>query len=349
VSASSDLALDRVGATTLEAPSPDAQALVPWSVELTEGQIMVAGTAIHPILARDLWMRLGALLGEAERDGEQAEWSRLAGELDRHFRGCPPAQGRTLDRPSMPVGGLVLQEHEDLVAFRMATYSIAVLKKTKRGWEGPVYALRPTAVGHERRPLGTRVRVAAEAIGPVRRLQLPGPAATLPPRPVKPNARPEVPEWLRARWTDIRVVHAAILALVPNVGDAGGFELFAASLRIPRDELRGHLDTLREQGELVETKPKAAGEIVTWRRAARPAFDAPRKGRGTRVGTAKPARKPAKPATTPKRKAKPAPPAPATLLRCAPCDRMVRVPAGTPVPELPRCATCGGLLVRWSS
>jgi hypothetical protein len=337
-----ELAL-RPRAELLEEPAPATQALAPWRVERRDGMIVLGDGELHPVMARDLWMRLGQLLEATERDADQAEWARLSAELDRHFQGCPGVGGRTIGRPAMPVEGVLLREHEGVATLRLATFSIATLRRTKRGWEGPVYALRPTMVGHDRRPIGQQVRVPLEAVPEVRRLAIAGPAATLPPRSTTPPRRPEVPAWLRERWADIQAVHAEILACVPNVGDVVHFEALAEQLRIVRDVLRGHLETLVEQGELVELDPIAAGEPPRWQRVERVRF---REGRRrTRVAAPKPARV-AKAPKPPKKQAKAAPAAD-VLLRCGPCDRTVKVPAGTAIPAEPKCAKCGGLLARW--
>lgn len=323
----------RAAEASLEPPS--SQALSPWSVELAGGEILISGAAVHPVIARDLWMRLGALLGQAEHDSEQAEWTRLSAELDRHFREAPAAHGRTMGRPSMPVAGLVLRERDDVVVFRLATFSLAYLKPTKRGWEGPVYALRPTSVGHDLRPLGVRVRLQDEAVAPMRRLELPGPAPRPPQRPAIAPALPHLPEAVERRRNESRAILEAILVVFPGIGAQASLDDVAHAVRLPRDILRDHLELLVERGELAETKP-APGVRRTWTRLARQPGQFDSRKPGTRFQ---------KPTGARAKRAKAAPPVGAAL-RCDPCGRVVRLPAGVAVTADPRCKVCGGSLTR---
>lgn len=267
-------ALARTSSTRPAAASEAA--LVPWAIDLRDGAIVIAGNEVHPVVARDIYVRLGTLLDEADRAVDHEDWLRLGRDLDAWFRYARPARGRSLQKPSSPVEGMAYREAEGRAIMRMATYSIAVLKpRSKKGgapWEGAVYTLRPTLTGHDRRLAGFSIRVAAEQIdaapmadpetGSVRPA-LPGPvdAPRNPPRrPIPaPSQSPAVPAWLAERWKTIREEHARILACVAP-GESVTLDELAAQSGLGRELLRSHIGTLVEQAVLVEVTPS------TWRR-----------------------------------------------------------------------------------
>lgn len=338
--------LERVDRALVARPSAASLALSSWAAELVDGKITIGGAEIDPVIARDLWERLGSLLGQADRDADHAEWARLRAELDRAFRRAPPARGRTLGRPSVDVAGVVLRERDDLASLRLATFAVATLRRTSRGWEGAVYALRPTLTGHERRPTGERVRVPLEAVpelAPAAPIALPGPTArTGVSRPSAPAPAPTVPAWLSGRWSQIQALHAEILAMAPSVGDVVDIDALGARLRLPREVLRGELETLCERGELAELRQPDAP--AAWRRREPPPP-------GASIRSGRPAKKTkAKPKTAKKTKAtRPRGKPPAVVerhLRCPPCGRVVAVPAGLAIPADPRCRVCGGPMHR---
>ncbi|MFZ5476067.1 MAG: hypothetical protein ACOZNI_04775 [Myxococcota bacterium] len=325
---------------------PAAQALSPWRVELRDGQIVVGDAVVHPVVARDLWARLGQLVAEAERDSEQAEWTHLSRELDRQFRLATPASARTLAKPSTVVEGLVLRESEDAAIFRLATFSIATLRRGRKGWEGPAWALRPNGFDRLLRPLGFRVRVHPDAVPPVAVPRaLPGPSPT--PRPGTAPRAPEAPAGLLERRQAIAEAQRELLEAFGEVGTSRTLDELAERVPARGHELRAQLDTLVEQGELAVAKPTTPGEPARWTRLDRQPLRPPWSKRGaTRLAKA-PRRKAAP------RPAKPKPPAhPSPLsMRCS--SDACRAAIGERVVAVPperaagaRCRFCGSALAR---
>lgn len=325
------------------APRPDTHALVPWGVDLVDGQIVLGGVEVHPVIARDLWMRLGALLGAAERDSEQAEWERLGVELDRSFRGATPATGRVVGQRT-EVTGVVQRDDESHAAYRVATFSVALLRRTKKGWEGPVYAYRPLSVGHDLRPLGMRVRLPDEAVPALRPvLQLP------PPRPrlllagpgadqVRPAVPPAMAPSLVQRRAEVAADHALILARFTG-NEPATLDHLAAGGRFPREVLLAHLETLVDLRVLARRKtPDGYVWSVQPPRTRPPPMTPERRAElaAALLGTPAPPKAPKVKAPR-KGKAKPPPaPPPAPLLpfrSCAGCNTACR----TTAPTCPRC------------
>ena len=314
--------------TALEAPRADRAALAPWTVDLApSGAIVVAGVELHPAIARDLYARLGALLEEGERDELHMEWSRLGAWLDHHFRRGAPVSGRTIGRPSEAVRGLAIRERDDQVAVRLATYVVAFLRRRGERWEGSACQLRPTVTGHERRPMGVRIRLdhvpeARQEAPPA----LTGPASLS--TRATPSTAPELPPWLRARRDQAMAEQAQLVDAVR--AGARSLDEIAEAVRLPRETIRRHLELLVERTELQMSRAREGRRwtIAPAKRAA-PTFGG---GRVTRVheGRTKPSR-PTKAA-----KASPPPPAPRPALRsCWTCN----VSMHTAADRCPRCGT----------
>lgn len=233
--------------------APAETALAAWSVQSVDGRIRIGEVELHAVAARDLWLRLGELLGAGDRSAELDAWAELERDLDRHFARTWPARGRTVGPPSRTVSGVVLREREGELAFRVATFAVAFLKPAAKGWEGPVFALRPTGTGHGhvRQPTGVRIRLPAEAAP---ELQVERQLPEAPRRWSAPGRAPELPAWLAARREAVKGEHAAILAAMA----AGrSMKLDAITALVPlvsRRMVRLHLDALVELGRVKEVR-----------------------------------------------------------------------------------------------
>ena len=262
-----------------EAPTPAGDALIPWAVERVGDAIALGGVEVHTTVARDLWRRLGELLEEGERDAAQAEWSRLAVELDRAFASGRPARGTTVGKGRTFVEGVIVRDREGHATFRVASFAIVLLRAVKNGWEGQGYSLRPLVIGHELRPLGVRVRVSSEAVPALATTarQIEGPATSR--RGVQPPCRPVMPSIVLAQRSAARDDQAALLAVVPVPGAIATLEAFAQATLLRRDVIRGHLEALVDLGDVEELSG------TTWRRLHRVAFAERRPAKGKASGT----------------------------------------------------------------
>ncbi len=306
---------------------PSGLALSPWAVDLVDGQITLGGATVDPVVARELWMRLGSLLGQAQHDIDQALWERLGRELDRDFAHAHPCHGRAIGGPGTRVDGMLVRDvdAEDRAVFRLAAFSVAILKRGKRGWEGNAYSLTPLSIGRDLRPLGWRVRVLEDAIRPLPKA-LSGPVAPSR-RPAGPPVTPVMPPELAEKRARIFALHKAIL---DAIGQGNTFEALASELRIPRDALRDALESLVEDGRLAVVKTSEGPRWTPVARGREGASRAPGRN-GTRLAPAPKAKKPKKPKLV----------APEiVILACAPCERTVQVPA----PGGRLCRFCGGPL-----
>lgn len=317
--------------TALDAPRADRAALAPWSVDRSSsGAIVVAGVELHPAIARDLYQRLGALLDEGDRHELHAEWVRLEAWLDRQFAGGTPVSGRTVGRPSQAVAGVAVREREDQVAVRLATYVVAFVRPARGRWEGAAWQLRPTVTGHERRPVGVRVRLEHVPDGaPPRPRALPGPC---PAPAAKAAPQPILPDWLRARRDQALAEQEALLQALR--GGPLGLDELAGALPCGRDRLRAHLEVLVERGAV--HRADAEG-VRRWRCAPAPKPQEPRaaSGRpGTRLDSRKAPKGSRKAGSRPSQPARPAPPA-APLRSCWTCNTS----AHTAAPCCPVCRT----------
>lgn len=352
------------------APAPASQALTPWAVDLAGGAITIGGAEIDPVIARDLWTRLGAVLGQAERDADQAAWEGLAREVDRTFAAGIPATGRTIARRPMAVDGVVVRTDEG-AAFRVATFALATLRQTSKGvWEGAVYELRPTSVGHDRRWTGMRVRLADEAL-PRPVLAIVGPAPE--PMPIRPVPVPVAPAHVLAHRAAVAAGLAELLDTFGELGTRRTLEELAAGGRWRRKELLGRLEVLVERGELraidgedgpawVRREPPARGTRVVRKHgtvivdavdgkilATKGSVPAKASRERSESDRSKPAPRPRGSAPKAPVRYVPPPPPPCRVWRCAPCDRVVRIPDHVEVPAEPKCGQCKGLLARWTS
>lgn len=260
-------------------------ALSPWQIDLDpSGLIRLGGREVHPVVARDIWLRLGALLSAADRAADHDEWARLGRELDDRFARAVPARARTLQRPSQVVEGLLLRETATRTYIRLAPFALAALTPrsgtsgaTLPAWEGIAYALRPTLLGHEQRPLGFRVRVAGELVAAVpciaeqrtllKLVDHATPATTLRSRPV-PVSPPVPPAGLMAARKRVEQEHRAILQALPE-GETRSVDQLHATTDIGRERLRRHLATLVELGVLATVKGERAWRRVKPRPRAR--------------------------------------------------------------------------------
>lgn len=314
-----------------------ALALTPWSVELVDGQIAVGGNQVHPVIARELWLRLGTLLGQAVRDADQPLWDALGRALDREFRGAYPCRGRM---DGAFVDGMMLRDGEDRACLRLSMFSIAMLKRQKRGWEGLAFEVRPLTIGRELRPLGFRVHVADKLVRPMPKA-LPGPVVSAPARRDAPGLPPRAPTWLLERRATVKAELAVLLDAVGPVGAVATLDAIAAVRKLPREVLREQLEQLVEQGELAVSKADGP-----WTRQARPttraALRAEKLPKGQRTRLVRPAKaKPAAAAVKAVRKTVKPKLETVKPMRCAACDRDVDVPLGV---AAPRCRVCKGLL-----
>lgn len=333
--------------SALSVPRADAAALAAWTVDRSEtGAIVVAGVELHPAIARDLYQRLGAHLELADRDEMHAEWARLEAWLDAMFVGATPVSGRTVGRPSQAVAGLALRERDDQVAVRLATYVVAFARPSRGRWEGAAWQLRPSVTGHERRPMGVRVRFEAVPDARPERRHLVGPTqADAPRRGLGRPPRPHLPEWLRQR----RDTAMAEQQLLRDAMDAPrSLDELVEATRLPRATVRAHLEVLVERREARRVRGSGA---TRWRRLEAHATPAPVPAGaeapttpppapvgapGTRLGPA-PKGKLAGPTKGTKRaSAPPAPAAPRPELRsCWTCNTSCH----TNQPACPRCRT----------
>lgn len=240
---------------------PAPLALATWGVELVDGAICVGGSAIHPVAARELWLRLGTLLDGQERDEDSLAWARLEKHLDAAFRGAVPCRGRS---GRVVQTGLVLRESQNRAIVRLATFSVAVLRRRRGHWEGAVLAARPASHGWDARPMGLAYRLEPEQVPTARPPLLPPPAprplltmATKPvprsdmpvPRsdmPVPPPPRPPVQsEQVRAARDRGAAAAAPVLALLEG-GPKTFMALREALPEMPEEELRARLTWLAE-------------------------------------------------------------------------------------------------------
>ena len=157
-----------VAEVTLHSPAELAPlALDTWAVGLTEAEdeIRIGDAVLDVGVARDLWTRLGEVLGEAERNQDVSGWKGLAAWLDTVFQGATPAIGT--DRRGTRVRGLLRRDDDRTALFRVTTYAFALLHP-RRGhpdqWEGPVLRHWPGSLVAQAQLTRRRVRVAADQV-----------------------------------------------------------------------------------------------------------------------------------------------------------------------------------------
>ncbi len=170
-------------------------ALDGWRIDVAGAIITIDGRPTSRHVLRDLWTRLGVVLGEADRNVHLDAWRELTATLDAEYAYAMPASGKVRepgDGPSSKpvyrrVGGMIFRCFgRSLAAFRIGTHTVAMLHphpKRPEWWEGPVLEFWPGAMNPQSRMTALRVRVATETVGaaPVADRYLGRP--TPPPRP----------------------------------------------------------------------------------------------------------------------------------------------------------------------
>lgn len=141
-------------------------ALSPWKIETDGDEVVIGDLTVDLGTAKDLWVRLGVAIGEAERNTELRAWVALEEWLTWHFQGAHHAQGEDV-RHGKRARGLLRRDGEKLALFRIATYCVVHLRPKRNAptWEGPIMRYRPgtIAVG-EIVATTRRVRVEADAV-----------------------------------------------------------------------------------------------------------------------------------------------------------------------------------------
>lgn len=158
-------------------PADAVFALDTWRIQPGEGDmVMVDGRPQSRHVLRDLWVRLGDVLGQQDRDANAAAWVELRRYLDLEFQWAMPARGR-IRRPGEEEGQRAsLRKVEGMLfrwckpgwaSFRISTYAVAHLHphpKLAEWWEGPVRECWPGTFDPQWRATVARVRVHAETV-----------------------------------------------------------------------------------------------------------------------------------------------------------------------------------------
>lgn len=217
-------------------------ALATWGVELVDGAITVGGSALHPVVARELWLRLGQLLDAQERDEDGPAWARLEAHLDAAFRDATPCRGRS---GRMRQAGLMVRESEGRVIVRLATFAVAVLRRHRRAWEGPVMAARPATTGWDARPTGATYRLELDQVPEPRAPLLLPPPTTRSAMPLPHLRAPVMPDHVRVAREQGGAAAAPILAQL-ETGPKTFTALREGLPDMPEDVLRARLAWLAD-------------------------------------------------------------------------------------------------------
>jgi len=152
-------------------------ALDGWRIQPGEGDmVLVDGRPQSRHVLRDLWARLGDVLGQQDRDAHAAAWSELRAYLDREFEFAMPARGK-VRRPGEEDGERAkIKKVEGVLyrwakpgwaSFRIGTYAVALLHphpEKPEWWEGPVREYWPGSIDPQSRLTPARVRVPTETV-----------------------------------------------------------------------------------------------------------------------------------------------------------------------------------------